>query len=249
MKGVNFMKRLFRTTVIFDISNSTILRTLNINFDYVVTRPEKIGENSEKRFFYYTGNAKSTETSVSQGVARMLNFFGNLKGKFKIINIEELSEPVERYYFNTYTEPDGVCSDFFGTLEEARKFAQCVANERGEDVCINTCVGEEIVDFVSPDEPEKEQITAEPVQNVVLMGRTSKAITQICEILSTNPKCQALTEMLMNQAIEKGVSADEWETMKAQLVTSLFFRMCEMMPELKEGLSADLWDELQKEGV
>lgn len=76
---------------------------------------------------------------------------------------DDITGKNQRYYFNSESEPEGVCDDYYGTLDEAREIAQRVANEIGEDVCINTCIGEEIVDVVSPDEPE--QATAETAQN------------------------------------------------------------------------------------
>lgn len=87
---------------------------------------------------------------------------------------ENLSEDeiFQRFYF---IDEDGneVWEDF-GTLDYVRKAAKELANKYYKDICINTVIGEAIVDYESPDEEyetteagQNESAVSEPEQNEI----------------------------------------------------------------------------------
>lgn len=79
--------------------------------------------------------------------------YNQIKQEAKNLKEDEL---VQRYYF---TDEDGEeVWECFATPEEAYNKAKELANEYNSDICINTVIGEDIVDFACPDdEPETEE--------------------------------------------------------------------------------------------
>ena len=56
----------------------------------------------------------------------------------------------KRFYF-TNENAENVASDYIGNIRGARTVAKKIANELGEEVTINDCETEDMVDFVYPD--------------------------------------------------------------------------------------------------
>lgn len=78
------------------------------------------------------------------------------------------------------------------------------------------------------------------------MKNTEAILNKIIEILNSNPVCLQQIEMMQKQATKNGLTKEQWEAVKASLLTSLFFKMCEMIPEFKEKLGEDIYNELKK---
>lgn len=75
--------------------------------------------------------------------------------------IENLSEDeiFQRFYFTD--EEGNEVWEGFGTLNDVRKAAKELANKYHKDICINTVIGEAIVDYESPDEEAETAETTE----------------------------------------------------------------------------------------
>ncbi len=60
---------------------------------------------------------------------------------------------MKRFYFTTETLSDGECpiNDYCGNIRGARTYAKKHANELNEEIYINDCETEDIVDCVYPD--------------------------------------------------------------------------------------------------
>lgn len=78
------------------------------------------------------------------------------------------------------------------------------------------------------------------------MKRTLKTLERMRDILNTNPVIQAHMEALTQKAIDNGVTVEQWEALKVKIMTALFFQMCEIMPEIKNDLAADIYEEIRK---
>ena len=188
-------KRKFYALVKFNISDAKVKRTLDIDFDYTNTRTEVDGT----RRIWYTGNAKSSEQSVMKGTKKYLDGWDCFKDNYEIITVKEVTEPVDRFYFQTDSScPDSICDDYFGTLEEAVAIAQRVANEEKEPVIINSCTTEDIEDIVDPDEPEESAETdtkeAEKAVEEATNSESVRKLMQECAPLETVMK--ELTKIL-----------------------------------------------------
>lgn len=76
------------------------------------------------------------------------------------------------------------------------------------------------------------------------MNRTAKHIEDIRNIMNTNETIQNMMIILANRAIEKNLTKEEWETFKVNMMTAMFYKMAEKMPELKKDLAEDIYESL-----
>lgn len=77
------------------------------------------------------------------------------------------------------------------------------------------------------------------------MERTEKHLEKIRKIMNTNTTIQSQMDMLAETAVEKGITKEQWEEFKVRMMTSMFYKMAEMIPEMKEDLAKDIYEELR----
>ena len=78
------------------------------------------------------------------------------------------------------------------------------------------------------------------------MKFTESTLEKIRNILNENSVCQKQMEVLKKKAIENNVSVEQWEEMKVRIMTTLFYKMCEMIPEYKDRLGAEIYEQLSE---
>lgn len=78
------------------------------------------------------------------------------------------------------------------------------------------------------------------------MKFTESTLEKIRNILNENSVCQKQMEVLKEKAIENNVSVEQWEEMKVRIMTTLFYKMCEMIPEYKDRLGAEIYEQLSE---
>lgn len=78
------------------------------------------------------------------------------------------------------------------------------------------------------------------------MKNTEKVLERMREVLNTNPRCQAVMEMLVEKAQQTNMSAKDFEQFKISIMTNLFIKLALDHPELnlKEYLCEDIYQEL-----
>lgn len=77
------------------------------------------------------------------------------------------------------------------------------------------------------------------------MKRTAKHLEDIRDIMNTSEVIQGQMNMLAGIAVEKGITVEQWEEFKVRMMTSMLYKMAEMMPEIKEDLCNDIYDTLR----
>lgn len=77
------------------------------------------------------------------------------------------------------------------------------------------------------------------------MKRTAKHLEDIRKVMNTSEVIQGQMEMLAGIAVEKGIAVEQWEEFKVRMMTSMLYKMAEMMPEIKEDLCNDIYDTLR----
>lgn len=78
------------------------------------------------------------------------------------------------------------------------------------------------------------------------MKFTEITLEKIRNILNENPVCQEKMELLKEKAIENNLTTEQWEEMKIRIMTTMFYKMCEMIPEYRNQLGAEIYEELNK---
>lgn len=78
-----------------------------------------------------------------------------------------------------------------------------------------------------------------------MMNRTAKHLEDIRNIMNTSEAIQAEMDKLARKAEEKNITEEQWADFKTRLMTSMFYKMAEMMPELKQDLCEDIYEELR----
>lgn len=77
------------------------------------------------------------------------------------------------------------------------------------------------------------------------MDKMSKNIerntTELVNVLNSNKTCMQLMNVLCNRAKLKGLSPQQWETVKSEIFTRLYF----MIPAYSEQFKKDLYEELR----
>ena len=77
------------------------------------------------------------------------------------------------------------------------------------------------------------------------MERTAKTLEEIRLIMNTNPVIQAQMDKLAKLAEEKNITTEQWNEFKVRMMTTMFYKMAEMIPEIKENLGADIYEALR----
>ena len=78
-----------------------------------------------------------------------------------------------------------------------------------------------------------------------MMNRTAKHLEDIRNIMNTNETIQNQMDILAKRAEEKNITAEQWAEFKTRLMTTMLYKMAEMMPELKKDLCEDIYEELR----
>lgn len=79
-----------------------------------------------------------------------------------------------------------------------------------------------------------------------MMKRTEKTLKKMQDIMNTNTAIQAQMQILADAAVEKGISLEEWESFKINLMTSLMYQMAERIPEIKKDMAMDMYESLRE---
>ena len=78
------------------------------------------------------------------------------------------------------------------------------------------------------------------------MKNTTKLIEKVREILNTNKTCQDMMEVLVEKAKSIGMTADQFEQFKVNMMTSIIFKLAQKDEEIINKLGEDIWNELRK---
>ena len=76
------------------------------------------------------------------------------------------------------------------------------------------------------------------------MKRTEKHLEDIRQIINSNETIQAQMDLLAKKAVEKNITREQWEEFKVRMMTTMFYKMAEMIPEIKEDLCKDIYEDL-----
>lgn len=74
------------------------------------------------------------------------------------------------------------------------------------------------------------------------MDRTSKNLDMITYILNNNPICQEQMQKLVAKANEIGMTESQFNQVKQQILFNLFVDICGKIPEIKNDLAMDIWE-------
>lgn len=74
------------------------------------------------------------------------------------------------------------------------------------------------------------------------MKRTQATLKEMCNILTENEEIQEIMDMLAAKAEEKHLSSEEWENVKASILSSCFFMIAQKDEQIKNNLAMDLYE-------
>lgn len=77
-----------------------------------------------------------------------------------------------------------------------------------------------------------------------MMKRTQETVGKIADILTNNDKAQEVMTMLAEKAEEKGLSLEEWEQVKAGILTNCFFMVAMKDEQIRSDLGMDIYEAL-----
>lgn len=77
-----------------------------------------------------------------------------------------------------------------------------------------------------------------------MMKRTQETVGKIADILTNNDKAQEVMTMLAEKAEEKGLSREEWEQVKAGILTNCFFMVAMKDEQIRNDLGMDIYEAL-----
>lgn len=79
------------------------------------------------------------------------------------------------------------------------------------------------------------------------MKATKAILETIRETLNNSPVCQKAVGELMQRAIEKGFTPEQWEEAKQKLMLTLYYQALLDCPELRAGVMEDVYHLLRGE--
>lgn len=79
------------------------------------------------------------------------------------------------------------------------------------------------------------------------MTNLDKLLNKMIEILNNNEICQSMMENLSRQAIEKGMTPEEWQQFKQQMFLSLFIKLYQEHKDIQEIVIKDAYEILKAE--
>ena len=77
-----------------------------------------------------------------------------------------------------------------------------------------------------------------------MMKRTQETVGRIADILTNNDKAQEVMTMLAEKAEEKGLNREEWEQVKAGILTNCFFMVAMKDEQIRNDLGMDIYEAL-----
>lgn len=78
-----------------------------------------------------------------------------------------------------------------------------------------------------------------------MMERTAKHLEVIRGIMNNNEAIQKQMDILAEKAVEQNMSREQWEAFKVSMMTTMIYKMAEMIPEIKQDLCDDIFEELK----
>lgn len=78
-----------------------------------------------------------------------------------------------------------------------------------------------------------------------MMERTAKHLESIRDIMNNNEAIQKQMDILAEKAVEQNMSREQWEAFKVSMMTTMIYKMAEMIPEIKQDLCDDIFEELK----
>lgn len=78
-----------------------------------------------------------------------------------------------------------------------------------------------------------------------MMERTAKHLESIRGIMNNNEAIQKQMDILAEKAVEQNMSREQWEAFKVSMLTTMIYKMAEMIPEIKQDLCDDIFEELK----
>lgn len=76
------------------------------------------------------------------------------------------------------------------------------------------------------------------------MKRTAKHIEDIMQIMNASPTIQAEMDKLAVKSVEMNLTDKQWEDFKLAMLTTMFYKMAQLIPEIKEDLGKDIYEAL-----
>ena len=76
------------------------------------------------------------------------------------------------------------------------------------------------------------------------MKRTENNVEKIRVIMNENPMIQNIMDGLAKRAEQQGITKEQWNDMKQKAFMTVFLKVCEMCPEIKNDLAMDIYEEL-----
>ena len=78
------------------------------------------------------------------------------------------------------------------------------------------------------------------------MERTARHLEDIRNIMNTSPVIQNQMDTLAEKAVAMNMSKEQWESFKVAMLNTMLYKMAEMIPEIKQDMAADIYEELRK---
>ena len=78
------------------------------------------------------------------------------------------------------------------------------------------------------------------------MERTARHLEDIRNIMNTSPVIQNQMDTLAEKAVAMNMSKEQWESFKVAMLSTMLYKMAEMIPEIKQDMAADIYEELRK---
>lgn len=74
------------------------------------------------------------------------------------------------------------------------------------------------------------------------MKRTQETLKEMSKILTENDKVQEIMAMLAEKAEENHLTAEEWENVKASILSGCFFMIAQKDEKIRNDLAMDLYE-------
>lgn len=78
------------------------------------------------------------------------------------------------------------------------------------------------------------------------MERTARHLEDIRNIMNASPVIQNQMDTLAEKAVAMNMSKEQWESFKVAMLSTMLYKMAEMIPEIKQDMAADIYEELRK---
>jgi len=79
------------------------------------------------------------------------------------------------------------------------------------------------------------------------MENTKKIMNAIKDVLNTHPVALAMMDHLQQKAIAENWTPEQWDKMKLDLMTTLFYSFCKDYPDMRNLLAEDVYKMFNEE--